>query len=116
MLCVAEVPRFDPAAGGPGYMYAKVADHVAARIAAGELRPGAMLRAERDMAEEYGVAVGTVRRAVEELRQRGLVITLPAKGTFVAGGEEQALRGYRQPPRVAEQPPEEPAQPVTAHG
>ena len=65
-------------------MYAKVADHVALRIAAGELEPGAMLPAERDMAEEYGVAVGTVRRAVGELRDRGLVVTLPAKGTFVA--------------------------------
>ena len=85
MRCVAQVPKFDPNAGGPGYVYRKVADHVAARIAAGELAPGAMLPAERDMAEEYGVAVGTVRRAVEELRSRGLVITLPAKGTFVAG-------------------------------
>lgn len=65
-------------------MYAKVADHVAARIDAGELRPGAMLPAERDMAEAYGVALGTVRRAVEELRNRGLVVTLPAKGTFIA--------------------------------
>lgn len=66
-------------------MYAKVADHVAARIAAGELPPGAMLPAERDMAEQYGVAIGTVRRAVEELRGRGLVVTLPAKGTYVSG-------------------------------
>lgn len=82
---MARVPEFDPDAGGPGYMYAKVADHVAARIAAGELPPGAMLPAERDMAEQYGVAIGTVRRAVEELRGRGLVVTLPAKGTYVSG-------------------------------
>jgi GntR family transcriptional regulator len=82
---VAEVPKFDPDIGGPGYTYRKVADHVAARIAAGELAPGAMLPSERDMAEQYSVAVGTIRRAVEELRSRGLVVTLPAKGTFVAG-------------------------------
>jgi len=28
-------------------------------------------------------AVGTARRAVQELRERGLALTLPAKGTFV---------------------------------
>jgi GntR family transcriptional regulator len=86
LQCVAgkqAVPDFDPLAGGPAYMYVKVADHVAARIAAGQLAPGAMLPAERDLAAEYGVAIGTARRAVEELRGRGLVVTLPAKGTFV---------------------------------
>ncbi len=83
LQCMAEVPGFDPAAGGPAYMYAKVADHLAARIAAGDLPDGAMLPGERALAEEYGVAIGTVRRAVEELRSRGLVVTLPAKGTFV---------------------------------
>lgn len=83
MLCMAEIPAFDPAAGGPAYMYAKVADHIAARIEEGDLPDGAMLPAERDMAEGYGVAVGTIRRAVDELRRRGLVVTLPSKGTYV---------------------------------
>jgi GntR family transcriptional regulator len=78
------IPPFDPDAGGPAYTYARVADHITARIAAGHLAPGSRLPAERDLAAEYGVAVGTARRAVEELRTRGLVVTLPAKGTFVA--------------------------------
>lgn len=80
----AKVPEFDPDAGGPAYTYVRVADHVAARIGAGELATGARLPGERDLAEEYGVAIGTVRRAIEELRERGLVVTLPAKGTYVA--------------------------------
>ena len=80
---MADVPEWDPGAGGPGYVYVKLADHVAARIAGGDLRPGAMLPNEREMAAEYGVALGTVRRAIEELRQRGLVTTLPARGTYV---------------------------------
>jgi DNA-binding GntR family transcriptional regulator len=33
----------------------------------------------------YRVSIGTVRRAVVELRKRGLVATLPAKGTYVIG-------------------------------
>ncbi|MFB6554474.1 winged helix-turn-helix domain-containing protein [Streptomyces sp. NPDC056405] len=66
------------------YVYMQVADHIAARIASGELRPGARLPGERDLGEEYEVAYLTARRAVRELRERGLVVTLPAKGTFVA--------------------------------
>jgi GntR family transcriptional regulator len=80
---VVKVPRFDANALGPVYVYIGVANHIAARIDAGELPVGARLPAERDLAADYQVAVGTARRAVEELRQRGLVVTLPAKGTFV---------------------------------
>jgi DNA-binding GntR family transcriptional regulator len=83
LICMTAVPPFDPDAGEPGYVYRQVADHLAARIAAGELAPGARLPGERDLAQEYGVALGTIRRAVEVLRERGLVITLPAKGTYV---------------------------------
>lgn len=85
LRCVAEIPRWDPDAGGPAYVYMRVADHLAARIAAGNLPADARLPAERDLAAEYAVALGTARRAVEELRDRGLVITLPGKGTFVLG-------------------------------
>lgn len=69
----------------PGYEWQRVAADVERRIASGELPPGSMLRGERAMAEEYGVAIGTVRRAVRDLRDRGLVVTLAHKGTFVAG-------------------------------
>jgi GntR family transcriptional regulator len=77
------VPPFDPHAGGPAYMYVRVADHLAARISAGELAPGYRLPSEKGLASEYAVAVGTIRQALDELRRRGLVATLPAKGTFV---------------------------------
>ncbi|MFI1800813.1 GntR family transcriptional regulator [Streptomyces sp. NPDC020379] len=72
------------------YVYMQVADHVAAQITAGVLAVGARLPGERDLAEEYGVAIGTIRRAVQELRDRGLLITLPAKGTFVAATPTRA--------------------------
>jgi DNA-binding GntR family transcriptional regulator len=75
-------PVVDPSR--PVYVWQQVADWVARRIEAGELRPGARLEGERELAGQAGVAVGTVRRAVEELRQRGLVITLPSKGTYIA--------------------------------
>jgi len=84
VIIMPAVPPFDSNAGEPAYVYVRVADHIAARIAAGELPAGARLPGERDLAAEYEVALGTARRAVTELRERGLVITLPAKGTFVA--------------------------------
>ena len=45
--------------------YIRVADDIAARIASGELKPGARLRSERDLAEHYELSYGTVRRAME---------------------------------------------------
>jgi GntR family transcriptional regulator len=81
MSGASEVPEFKP--HGPQLVYLAVADHLAARIAAGELKPNARLSAERDLAEEYGVAYLTVRRAMKELRERGLIVTVHGKGTYV---------------------------------
>jgi DNA-binding GntR family transcriptional regulator len=64
--------------------YMRVAGDIAARIASGELKPGARLRAERDLAQYYGVSYGTVRRAMEVLRERGLITTVHGRGTFVS--------------------------------
>jgi GntR family transcriptional regulator len=83
------LPQFDPASPEPAYIYARVADHIEARIKLGDLPTGSRLPGERDLAAEYGVALGTARRAISELRSRGLAITLPAKGTFVASGGGQ---------------------------
>lgn len=79
MLRVTEVP---------GYEYMRVADDIEQRIRSGEYPPGSMLPGERAMAEEQGVAIGTVRRAVRELRARELVVTLPHKGTYVRQPED----------------------------
>lgn len=81
---MTDVPDWNPDAVGVAYVYAAMAEHLAARIAAGELVPGAKLPGERELGQQYGVALGTVRRALDVLRERGLVQTLPAKGTFIA--------------------------------
>jgi GntR family transcriptional regulator len=64
--------------------YIRVAEDIAARIASGELAPGTRLRAERQLAEHYGVAYGTIRRAMQVLRERDLITTIHGRGTFVA--------------------------------
>lgn len=83
-----DIEPFDPDAVVAAYVYERVADHIAARIKAGQLSPGARLPGERALAEEYGVALGTARRAIEALRDRGYVVTLPAKGTYIRPAEE----------------------------
>jgi GntR family transcriptional regulator len=77
------VPEWHPDPSAPGYLYVRLADHIAARIAAGGLPPGARLPREYELVSEYGVSIDTVRRATAELRARGLVETYPSKGTFV---------------------------------
>lgn len=65
------------------YRYEKMADHIESRIISGDLKPYTPLPAERRLAVEYGVSLGTARRATELLRERQLVITLRPKGTFI---------------------------------
>lgn len=67
--------------------YMRVAEAIAGQIETGELRPGDKLPAEQVIAAEYGVAYSTARRAMKELRERGLIETLWGKGTFVKGRE-----------------------------
>jgi DNA-binding GntR family transcriptional regulator len=70
--------------GQDDLVYRRVADDIAARIASGELVPGTRLRAERDLATHYGVAYGTIRRAMQVLREKGTIVTIHGRGTFVA--------------------------------
>lgn len=65
------------------YVYETVANAIEAEIRSGRLSKGARLPSEVDLGRQYGVASRTARRAVRELRERGLVETLPHKGTFV---------------------------------
>ena len=68
--------------------YVRVANDIAGRIASGELAAGARLRAERDLAEYYEVSYGTVRHAMQLLRERGLIETIHGRGTFVTGQKD----------------------------
>lgn len=76
-----DMPVINPA--GPQLVYVVVADHLTQQIRDGRLPVGARLMGELAMAEAYGIARMTAARAVRELRDRGLVITVRGKGTFV---------------------------------
>ncbi|WP_328459413.1 GntR family transcriptional regulator [Actinoplanes sp. NBC_00393] len=68
---------------GPTPLYVQVADAIEARIVAGELLPDRPIPSENQLVQEYGVARGTARKALQLLRERGLVVTVVGRGTFV---------------------------------
>lgn len=70
---------FDPTE----YRYVQIADHIEGQIRDGTLSEGAALPSVPNLAEEYGVARMTIKRAVELLVERGLVVVLRGRGTFV---------------------------------
>ncbi|MCH5672502.1 aminotransferase-like domain-containing protein [Streptomyces gilvus] len=66
-----------------GHDYRRIADRIAADIAAGRLRPGERLPPQRAFARRHGVAASTAERAYGELVRRGLVVGEVGRGTFV---------------------------------
>lgn len=61
----------------------QVAADLEADIEAGKLAPDTRLPSEAELSVQYGVARGTVRRAIEQLRDRGKIVTVHGRGTFV---------------------------------
>ncbi|GAA2318622.1 hypothetical protein GCM10010234_76120 [Streptomyces hawaiiensis] len=77
----ASKPTLDPISARPLYM--QLADVIAGKIASGELAPDRPIPSENHLADEYGVARLTARRAAQELRERSLIVTVRGKGSFV---------------------------------
>jgi CheY-like chemotaxis protein len=63
--------------------YQRVYAHLRGRIERGELSHGAQLPSQPALAAEYGVALLTVRHAIELLRRAGYVSVEHGRGTFV---------------------------------
>ncbi|WP_053352627.1 FadR/GntR family transcriptional regulator [Leucobacter musarum] len=56
----------------------------------GKLEPGERLPAERDLAEHFGVSRVSIREALRELENRGLIDRRPGRGTIVLSPGERA--------------------------
>ncbi|WP_431286340.1 GntR family transcriptional regulator [Roseateles chitinivorans] len=66
--------------------YAQLAQDLRQRIVGGEWSAGAAIPSETDLAQRFGVALGTVRQAVAMLAAEGIVQRVHGKGTFVTQG------------------------------
>ncbi len=64
-------------------VYIQLADILRSRIESGELAPRRPVPSKRTLMQDYGVAGGTVDKAIAILRQEGLVRTVIGRGIYV---------------------------------
>ncbi len=73
-------------------LYKHVKNRLVASLREGHWKPGEMLPSESSLAELYDVGISTIRAAVGELAQAGLMVRRQGKGTFVAvHGDERSV-------------------------
>ncbi|MFO8090718.1 MAG: GntR family transcriptional regulator [Desulfatiglandaceae bacterium] len=77
--------------------YYRIQMEVRKQIESGVWLPGEMIPPESQIAEDHGVSLGTVRRAIQDLVTDGLLYRMQGKGTLVAGTnlKRETLRYYR---------------------
>lgn len=64
-------------------LHAQAQDDLGCRIRAGEWGHSSPLPAETELARQYGVSLGTIRRVLAELTSQGLIERHQGRGTFV---------------------------------
>ncbi len=70
-------------------LYAQVRELIVGRIHSGEWQPGALIPGDAQLAQEYDVSQGTVRKAIDSLVDDRLVTRRQGKGTFLASHNPQ---------------------------
>jgi len=76
-----KLEQVDPLSSVP--VYVQLASILRRRIEAGELAPDRPVPSESQLQQEFGVARGTSRKAIAVLRDEGLVVTVPGRGSYV---------------------------------
>jgi DNA-binding GntR family transcriptional regulator len=76
-------------ARGARLPYQRVKTDLARRLRAGEWEPGTALPPTEELARHYGVAKGTVTRALRDLAADGLVHTIPRWATIAGPPDDQ---------------------------
>ena len=86
----------------------QVADALRSEIGAGTYVPGTRLPSVPKLARQYGCGVDTIRAAVHDLENEGLVIVHMREGTEVTGTEPQTVVYERGPVQISARMPSEP--------
>jgi GntR family transcriptional regulator len=74
---------------GEGPLYKRVKGTLTQWLAAGKWKPNEALPSEGQLAKQFEVSLGTVRKAVDELAAERILIRQQGRGTFVAPHTEQ---------------------------
>ncbi|MER8426634.1 PLP-dependent aminotransferase family protein [Mesorhizobium sp. M1403] len=77
---------------GTGPLYQRLADSIETDIDRGLIGAGAKLPPQRDLAYDIGTTVGTVGRAYQLLRERGLVSGEVGRGTYVLAQQSESAK------------------------
>lgn len=64
-------------------LHVQVSETLAREIQAGILPDGTKLKPERDMAQDLGIAVGTLRKALADLADKGMLERVQGSGNYV---------------------------------
>ncbi|MDQ2710232.1 MAG: GntR family transcriptional regulator [Actinomycetota bacterium] len=67
--------------------YQQVAAAVRELISNGQLIPGSKLPKHEQLIAAYGVSLGTVKRALGQLQNEGLIVSRRGEGAFVRSGQ-----------------------------
>jgi LacI family transcriptional regulator len=79
------------------YLYKQLADIIQAEIDSGKYKPGDRLPSMDTLAAQYKVNKVTVRRAIAELSQLGLIYSVPAQGTYISEPTRARAQSSRKP-------------------
>ncbi|WP_187415108.1 GntR family transcriptional regulator [Nonomuraea sp. PA05] len=86
---------------GPVPIYQMIINTIKEDIAAGTLAPGQALPTEAELGEIHQASRLTVRRALEVLREEGVVYTIRADGSYVGPRDAPQIREPRQHEQIA---------------
>lgn len=78
--------------GGQAPLYRQVCDAMSGAIAEAEFAPTEKLPTEQELAEHLGLNRLTVRRAYQDLKERGLIIQRRGSGSFVTADAMKRLK------------------------
>ena len=93
-------------------LYSQIEESLLRRITSGALSQGEALPSEQELARLYGVSRMTARQALQQLKQKGYLITVRRKGTFVTtpkiektlarlqGFSQEMLRSGKRPSSI----------------
>ncbi len=69
-------------------LYAQLKAAILDDIRIGTLKPGARIASQRDLSEQFAMSHMTVRRALNDLLNAGVIYTIPGKGMYVSTNEK----------------------------
>ncbi len=75
-------------------LYMQIKDLLVTKIGNGDWLPGSIIPSEVNLAQEFGVSQGTVRKAITELVENNVLTRKQGRGTFVSTHDSQRSLFY----------------------